>query len=228
MSFLKLENVVKHYQQGDIIVPAVRGITLEISKGEFTAIVGPSGSGKTTLLNCIGTLEKPTSGHIYFKGQNLAEGDLKSMSEFRLQNLGFIFQAYNLIPVFTAYENVEYVLQLLKVPEEERKSRIEDLFSKMGMESLMHRFPKEMSGGQQQRVAIARALIANAELILADEPTANLDSENTENLLDIMEKMCEETGSTFLFSTHDERVMRRAKRIITLTDGKVSHDTNHS
>lgn len=228
MRLVEVKNVKKSFMQGEVSVPALQGVDLTLEKGEFTALVGPSGSGKTTLLNCIGTLDRPTSGEIFFKGENISASSLKEMSEFRLRNLGFIFQAYNLIPVFTAAENAEYVLNLLGLPASERKKRVQELFSEMGMEDLLDRFPRELSGGQQQRVAVARALSAKAELILADEPTANLDSENTSRLLDLMERMCEETGSTFLFSTHDERVMKRAKRIVHMLDGKIEKETSGS
>lgn len=222
---VKVNKVTKDFKQGEVTVHALRGIDLEINEGEFTALVGPSGSGKTTLLNCIGALDVPTTGEIYFQNELLADLKGKNLSDFRLHKLGFIFQAYNLIPVFTAVENIEYVLMLQKVDKKTRRDRSLAMLKDMGLESLQNRFPRELSGGQQQRVAVARALISNPALILADEPTANLDTENAEKLLDLMAMMAENLKTTFLFSTHDERVMKRAHRIVHLLDGKITDET---
>ena len=219
-----VKNVTRDFIQGEITVHALRGIDLEISEGEFTALVGPSGSGKTTLLNCIGVLDVPTDGEIFFQNEPMAALKGKDISDFRLHKLGFIFQAYNLIPVFTALENVEYILTLQKVDKKSRRERALAVLKDMGLESLQNRFPRELSGGQQQRVAVARALVSKPALILADEPTANLDTENAEKLLDLMGMMSENLKTTFLFSTHDERVMKRAHRIVHLLDGKITNE----
>ena len=218
---IELDNVKKHFQQGEVIVEALRGITLSIDKGEFTAIVGPSGSGKTTLLNLIGALDFPTEGKIIFDGKDLSQLKKKELSNFRLYNIGFVFQAYNLIPVLTALENIEYILLLQGIVKQERYSRAMELLREMGIEDLAHRFPREMSGGQQQRVAVARALIAEPKVVLADEPTANLDSHTAEHLLDIMYEMCIKKHITFIFSTHDDKVMKKAKRIVHIRDGLI-------
>ncbi len=223
MSLIKTTKIIKNFQQGDITVQALKGINISIEKGEFTAIVGPSGSGKTTLLNLIGALDTPTSGKIILDGQDISKLNKKELSNLRLQKLGFIFQAYNLIPVLTALENVEYVLLLQGIDKPQRRKRVIDLFKEMKISELKDRFPREMSGGQQQRVAVARALVSSPTLVLADEPTANLDGENAETLLDIMLQMSLNKKTTFLFSTHDSRVVRKAKRVIKLQDGKVLH-----
>lgn len=225
MEIIKTEQLTKNFIQGEFTVQALRGIDLSVNKGEFAALVGPSGSGKSTLLNCLGALDTPTSGRVFIDGKPLDTLKPKELSDFRLHNVGFVFQAYNLIPVLTAYENVEYILVLQGIDKNERKERVKSMFGDMKMTDLLDRFPRQISGGQQQRVAVARALISNPRVVLADEPTANLDGTNADHLLDIMQEMCEKTGTTFLFSTHDERVMRRAKRLIHLLDGVISEDT---
>ncbi|HHF42809.1 MAG TPA: ABC transporter ATP-binding protein, partial [Candidatus Aminicenantes bacterium] len=205
-------------------VEALRGIDLSIYPGEFTAIVGPSGSGKTTFLNLISGLDRPTAGQVWIKGRLLAEMSDKELSDFRRDNLGFIFQAYNLIPVLTVEENVEYIMLLQGVPKEERRRRVRQILKEVGLEGFEKRRPPQLSGGQQQRVAVARAMVSNPSLILADEPTANLDSETGGGLLDMMRELNTKTGMTFIFSTHDENVMRRARRLIILKDGRVAED----
>jgi putative ABC transport system ATP-binding protein len=224
MSVIKTENLVKTYTQGDYKIHAVNEVSLEIEKGEFTVICGPSGSGKTTLLNIIGGLDEPTSGTVTIHGQEITQLKGNQLIDFRLKNIGFVFQAYNLIPVLTAKENVGFVMLLQGRPESERNERTEELLRAVGLEKEMKKKPTQMSGGQQQRVAVARALASRPQFILADEPTANLDSASTENLLDIMVKMNEEEGITFVFSTHDQRVIDRAKRVITVEDGKIIKD----
>jgi len=218
------ENVVKTYQDNGVPVKAVRGIDLEIRKGEFSAIVGPSGSGKTTFLNIISGLDTPTDGKVWLNGKLISEMSGKELSDFRRDNIGFIFQAYNLIPVLSVKENVEYIMLLQGVPEEERAARVENILSKMGLEGYSDRLPTKLSGGQQQRVAVARAMVSEPALILADEPTANLDSKTGSELLDMMRELNEESGMTFVFSTHDEMIMSRAKRLITLQDGQIKSD----
>lgn len=229
MALIETKNVTKHFVQGEIVVKALRGISFSIENGEFAALVGPSGSGKTTLLNCIGALDRPTSGSITINGRSLETMKDRELSNFRLYEIGFVFQAYNLIPVLTAKENVEYVLLLQGIPKKEIDQRVMALFNEMDMSDLANRFPRELSGGQQQRVAVARSLVSNPNIVLADEPTANLDSKNADILLDIMYSMCEKKGTAFLFSTHDTRVMKRAKRLIRLRDGLIeSEEINQS
>ena len=216
----------KTYQKkGTLPVHALNEVDLAIEPGEFTAIAGPSGSGKTTLLNCIGTLDQPTSGTVLFDGKNVGAMNRNQRATFRLNHMGFIFQAYNLIPVLTAEENAEFIMLLQGVPAAERKERVKNDLATLGIEeALLRRRPNQLSGGQQQRIAIARALVARPKLILADEPTANLDSITGGNLLDTMRELNEQTGITFLFSTHDPMVMDRARRLITLRDGKIVDD----
>jgi putative ABC transport system ATP-binding protein len=218
------EDLKKDYQDGGVVVPAVRGIGLTIESGEFTAIVGPSGSGKTTFLNLISGLDTPTEGKVWLKNKLISDLSGNALSDLRRDSVGFIFQAYNLIPVLTVKENVEYIMILQGVPEAERSARIRDILQEIGMEGFENRFPPKISGGQQQRVAIARAMVSRPELILADEPTANLDSETGAELLDMMRGLNRKTGMTFLFSTHDRMVMERADRVITLHDGRVAKD----
>ena len=214
----------KVYNPNTIPVHALRSVDLEIESGEFTAIVGPSGSGKTTLLNIIGGLDKPTAGKIVIDGVDItALGDGK-LIDFRKEKIGFVFQAYNLIPVLTAKENVEFVMLLQGTPKAEREKRVLELMAAVGLGDKMTYRPAQLSGGQQQRVAVARALAPSPAFILADEPTANLDSASAANLLDIMQKMNEEEGITFIFSTHDQRVIDRARRVVTLVDGKIDSD----
>ena len=224
MSIISTTHAVKVYNPDTIPVRAVDDISLAFDKGEFTAIIGPSGCGKTTFLNLIGGLEYPTSGKVLVNGQRIDQLSSKALTDFRLHHIGFVFQAYNLIPVMSAYENIAFIMELLGKPQKEIKERVMNLLQAMSIEDKAHKRPNEMSGGQQQRVAVARALAPRPEFILADEPTANLDSQATENLLDLMLKMNETEGTTFIFSTHDDRVMKRAKRLIKLDDGKVLAD----
>jgi len=223
-AIVKLENVTKHYSQGDVVVHALQDVTLEISKGSFVAIAGPSGSGKTTLLNIISGLDKPTSGHAIVDGQDVTTLGANALSRLRLERIGFVFQAYNLMPVLTAYENAEYVLMMQGVPAAERRERVMEILERVGMADMANRFPRELSGGQQQRVAIARAIASMPALVLADEPTANVDSKTGAGLIDLMLQLNEEKGLTFLFSSHDLSVLKRAKRLITLKDGEISSD----
>lgn len=225
MALLELKNVEKIYQQGKIEVPALRGVDLTVGKGEFTTVFGPSGSGKTTLLNMIGCLDKPTSGDIHFDGQELAEMNKKQLALIRRYNIGFIFQSYNLIPVLTAYENVEFAIRLADGNnEQEMRDKVMDILDAVGLGEMTDRRPNELSGGQKQRVAIARALVKEPKLVLADEPTANIDSKTSDEVLEIMVKMNEKLGTTFIFSTHDPQVMDYAHRLIEIRDGKVSED----
>ena len=222
---VKLESLEKTYRQGMVDVPALRGVDLEVERGDFLAFAGPSGSGKTTLLNLIGGLAEPTAGTVAVEGRDLADLSKSELSEMRLRRIGFIFQAYNLIPVLTAYENAEFVLMLQKVDEKVRRDRVMGVLETVGLVGLEKRFPRELSGGQQQRVAIARAIAAEPAIILADEPTANLDSATAAHLLDTMEMLNRENQATFLFSTHDPAVMRRAKRLVYLKDGAIDRVT---
>lgn len=224
MSIIETQEITRTYNMDKVPVYALRGINLKINKGEFTAIVGASGCGKTTLLNAIGGLDKPTSGKVIIDGTTITELSDKKMIQFRKNNIGFVFQAYNLIPVLTAAENAEFVLLLQHRNKEERQKRIKDLFDKIGIGEEMNKFPAEMSGGQQQRVAVARALASKPAFVLADEPTANLDSIATNELLDVMKQLNEQEGITFIFATHDQRVINKAKRVITLEDGKITKD----
>ena len=223
---IQVSQLSKTYQKkGAVPVHALNEVDLVIEAGEFTAIAGPSGSGKTTLLNCIGTLDVPTSGSVLFDGKETETMNRNQRATFRLNNMGFIFQAYNLIPVLTAEENAEFILLLQGVDPKERRERVKSDLAALGIEeALLHRRPNQLSGGQQQRIAIARALVARPKLILADEPTANLDSETGAKLLDTMRELNEQTGITFLFSTHDPMVMERARRLIKLRDGRIVED----
>lgn len=223
---VSVQQLVKIYQDKDSVpVRALDGVDLSVASGEFTAIAGPSGSGKTTLLNIIGGLDAPTSGQVVVDGQDLSGLSRSALAEFRLQHLGFVFQAYNLIPVLSAEENAEFSLLLQGVSSGERRRRVRDEFEDLGIgEDLMHRRPSELSGGQQQRVAVARALVSRPRLILADEPTANLDSKTGARLLDKMRDLNDRTGITFLFSTHDPLVIERARRLVRLRDGQVVED----
>lgn len=224
MSVIKTKDLTKIYKQGDFEIRALDGVSVEIEKGEFTAVVGPSGSGKTTLLNAIGGLDDPTSGNVLINDEDITELSGNKLIDFRMKNIGFVFQAYNLIPVLTAKENVGFVMLLQGRPEAERTQRIEELLNAVGLGDVMNKRPNQMSGGQQQRVAVARALAPKPQFILADEPTANLDSKSTNNLLDIMARLNQEEGITFIFSTHDQRVIDRARRVITMEDGKIISD----
>lgn len=226
---VELREVKKTYRTGPIEVPALRGLSLRIASGEFVATAGPSGSGKTTLLNIIGGLDRADSGEIWVAGKNLQLLSSGDLSELRLLRIGFVFQTYNLLPVLTAFENAEFTLLLQGMPAAQRKARVEKLFSEIGLAGLEHRRPAELSGGQQQRVAVARAMVTEPALILADEPTANLDSASAIALLDVMEHLNRATGTTFIFSTHDPQVLERAHRMIRLQDGQiVSDDTRIS
>lgn len=218
------ENITKNYQDNGVEVPAVRGIDLSIKPGEFTAIVGPSGSGKTTFLNVISGLDTASEGKVWLKGKLLSEMKGTELSDFRRDHIGFIFQAYNLIPVLTVEENVEYIMLLQGVDKAERHRRVMEILKDVGLEEYADRLPPKLSGGQQQRVAIARAMVSQPSLILADEPTANVDSETGAGLLDMMKELNEKTGMTFIFSTHDTMVMERARRVVTLKDGKIASD----
>ncbi len=222
---VELERVVKSYQQGKQLVDALQGITMNVKAGEFTAISGPSGSGKTTALNLIGALDTPTSGTVRIDGTDLGTLNRKELSRLRRDRIGFVFQAYNLLPVLSAYENAEIVMAVQGVDEDRRRSRVMDLLAQVGLEGMEDRRPSELSGGQQQRVAIARAIAANPAVVLADEPTANVDSHTADTLLDMMETLNQDQRVTFLFSTHDPRVMERARRVIRLVDGRVETDT---
>ena len=216
---VKLEDVRKDYGRGALAVRAVRGVSLEIPAGGFVALAGPSGSGKTTLLNLISGLDRPTSGRIWVAGQEVTAMGGAELSRLRRLRVGFVFQAFSLIPVLTACENAEYVLLLQGVGKAERRERVRDVFRKVGIAGLERRLPRELSGGQQQRVAIARAMVAQPALVLADEPTANLDSQAAADLLALMADLNAEHGVSFLFSTHDRRVMARASRLLVLRDG---------
>ncbi|MFC1614821.1 ABC transporter ATP-binding protein [Gemmatimonadota bacterium] len=221
-----MEEVTKTYRTGEIETPALRGVDLSIAQGEFASIVGPSGCGKTTLLNLVGGLDSPTSGKIHLDGIDLQDCKEKQLSGIRLRHIGFVFQAYNLFPVLTALENVEYVMMLQGVQSAERRKRAMDLLEAVGLAEMAGKRPVQMSGGQQQRVAVARAISTGPRLVLADEPTANLDSATASKLLDLMERLNRERGATFLFSTHDPRVVERARRVIYLRDGLVV-EANH-
>lgn len=218
------ENIKKNYKDNGVEVRAVRGINLSIKPGEFTAIVGPSGSGKTTFLNVISGLDSATEGKVWLKGKLLSDMKGKELSDFRRDHIGFIFQAYNLIPVLTVEENVEYIMLLQGVDKAERHRRVMGILKDVGLEEYVDRLPPKLSGGQQQRVAIARAMVSQPSLILADEPTANVDSKTGADLLDMMRELNKKTGMTFVFSTHDEMVMERARRVITLKDGLIASD----
>ena len=219
-----LRDVTKLYTQGSLEVQALRGLDLTVSKGEFTALIGPSGSGKTTTLNLVGGLDSPTSGSVIVEGVDLGGLNRKALSQLRRDRIGFVFQSYNLIPVLTAYENAEMVMWVQGVPARERRERVMELLHAVGLDGLEDRKPTELSGGQQQRVAIARAIASDPAVVLADEPTANVDSETAETLISLMETLNRDRGVTFLFSTHDHRVVERVKRVVRLVDGRVDRD----
>ncbi|HEX5101390.1 MAG TPA: ABC transporter ATP-binding protein [Polyangiaceae bacterium] len=222
---VKLEKVSKIYRQGRIDVPALRSVDLEIMPAEFSVLAGPSGSGKTTLLNVVGALQRPTSGRVMISGRELGGMKGRELATLRLEHLGFVFQAYNLIPVLSARENAEYVLLLQGVGAAERRRRVDEVLAAVGLTGLEERRPAELSGGQQQRVAVARAIAATPDLVLADEPTANLDSRAALDLIDLMGRLNQERKVTFLISSHDARVIERARRVIMLEDGRVTSDT---
>lgn len=222
------EKLKKDYKTDGNIVHAVRNIDFTVKSGEFTAIVGPSGSGKTTFLNLISGLDTPTAGKVWLNDKQITEMKGNELSDFRRDHIGFIFQAYNLIPVLTVKENIEYIMLLQGIAKEDRYNNVMNILKDIGMEGYEKRFPPKLSGGQQQRVAIARAMVSKPELILADEPTANLDQKTGAELLDMMRELNKKTGMTFLFSTHDPMVMERADRVVTLVDGQIAKDENKS
>ena len=224
MKVIEIRDLQKIYNDSEHEVHAIRGIDLSFEEGEFAAIAGPSGCGKTTLLNILGGLDNPTRGTINIGGTNVNELKSSQRINFRLNNIGFVFQAYNLIPVLTAKENVEFIMHLQGRPKAEREARTRELLEAVGLGDRLDSRPSRLSGGQQQRVAVARALASKPKFILADEPTANLDSKATENLLDIMEKLNREENITFIFATHDARVMKKARRVVHLEDGKILND----
>ena len=224
MNVVETQDLEKVFKDANLEVRAVDKVSLKISEGEFTAIVGPSGSGKTTLLNMIGGLDVPSAGLVQVSGEELTKYSKNELIDFRLKNIGFVFQSYNLIPVLTAFENIEFVMLLQGRSSKERKDRVNELLNAVGLEGRGGNRPSELSGGQQQRVAVARALASKPKFIIADEPTANLDSKSAATLLDIMQLLNKKEGITFLFSTHDQRVIDRAKRVVTLTDGVITGD----
>jgi putative ABC transport system ATP-binding protein len=225
MSLIKLKNVSKIYRLGSQKIPALTDLSLVFDMGEFAVLAGPSGSGKTTALNLIGCLDRPTAGQVIIGDLDLQSASPRQLADFRLQHIGFIFQSYNLIPVLTAAENAEFTLMLQKVPKQIRRQRVCKLFAELGIDGLEGRRPADLSGGQQQRVAIARAMAAEPHVILADEPTANLDSHTAEELLALMRRLNREKGTTFIFSSHDDRVISQARRVIRLEDGHLAEDT---
>ncbi len=224
-TIIDVHNLSKVYNPETIPVYAVNNVHFHLNRGEFAALVGPSGSGKTTLLNLIGGLDAPTAGKVVINGTDITGMPSNALIDFRLHNIGFVFQAFNLIPVLTARENIEFIMLLQKIPKQERDRRVRELLDAVGLADKMDARPAQLSGGQQQRVAVARALASKPQFILADEPTANLDSHSASTLLDIMEKLNREEHMTFLFSTHDQRVIERARRVITLVDGRIASDT---
>ncbi len=228
MEIIRIDQVNKIYGDNGMPVRALSSVSLSIRQGEFLAIAGPSGSGKTTLLNLIGTLDKPTGGAIFFEDANLASLHRGELAALRLKMMGFVFQAYNLIPVLTALENVEFKLMLLGIPERERKQQSLHILEELGIGELSGKRPNEMSGGQQQRVAVARAIVNNPPLVLADEPTANLDTATAHSLIDLMEKMNHEKNITFVFSSHDNQVLQHAHRVVWLRDGVITQDEHKS
>ncbi len=222
------EDLWKIYPQEPQPVEAVRGVSLEVRTGDFVAMAGPSGSGKTTLLNLLGGLTRPSRGKIWIGGEDLTGLSNKELAHMRLERVGFVFQAFNLLPVLTALENAEFTLLLRGIPTEERRRRVEALFEKIGLAGMEDRRPGKLSGGQQQRVAVARAVVGEPALVLADEPTANLDSTTSDALLEVMERLNREQGTTFVFATHDPRVMERAHRLIRLVDGSIESDVRQN
>jgi len=226
MGIIRTKDLYRVYRETKVPVHAVNGISIDFDEAEFTAIVGPSGSGKTTLLNMIGGLDSPTKGAVHINGTNVTKLSSKETTDFRLKNIGFVFQSFNLIPVLTALENVEFIMQLQGVKKTDRQKRARELLEAVGLEDKINSRPGDLSGGQQQRVSVARALASKPRFILADEPTASLDSKSTSELLDIMMEMNEKYKTTFIFSTHDQRVVDKARRIVTIEDGKVVEDKN--
>jgi putative ABC transport system ATP-binding protein len=228
MSIIRTVKLQKIYRDNGVPVHAIHDVTITFEPGEFTVIAGPSGSGKTTLLNLIGALDIPTEGTVFFEGRNISDVSRSSLAEMRLKRIGFVFQAYNLIPVLTARENIEFTMMLLGVSAAERRRRTRELLEELGIGELAGKRPNEMSGGQQQRVAVARAIITNPTVVLADEPTANLDSTTGGALLDLMERMNREKGITFIFSSHDRQVIDRGRRLVLLRDGRIESDNDRS
>lgn len=224
MNIIEIKNLTKIYNSSEVQVKAVNGIDITIKEGEFTAVVGPSGSGKTTFLNMLGGLDRPTSGEVEIGGVNIWKLSSRKLIDFRMNHIGFVFQSYNLIPVLTAGENVEFIMQLQGRPKKERAARTQELLDSVGIGDRSNSRPAKLSGGQQQRVAVARALASRPKFILADEPTANLDSTATTSLLELMSVMNKKYQTTFIFATHDQRVMDKAKRIVTIEDGKILSD----
>ena len=224
-AIVRLEGVVKDYGEGQVVTRALAGIDLEIGAGEFTAVAGPSGSGKSTLLNIVSGLDRPTAGRVFVAGEEITAASGSRLSELRLRQIGFVYQAYNLIPVLTAFENAEYILMLQGARPSERRERVMELLARVGLAGMEDRFPRELSGGQQQRVAIARAIASSPALVLADEPTANVDQATASSLMDLMARLNEERGTTFLFSSHDRGVLERSRRLLTLTYGRITGDT---
>jgi putative ABC transport system ATP-binding protein len=223
-TIIQCRGVAKTYRQGTVEVPAVRGVDLDIHAGDFATLAGPSGSGKTTLLSLIGGLDKPTAGEISVDGQPITALDTNRLADLRLHKIGFVFQSYSLIPVLSAQENVEFILDLLKVPAAERHGRAREVLRQVGLAGMEDRRPARLSGGQQQRVAVARALASKPAIVLADEPTANLDSKTAEELIALMADLNASLGITFLIATHDSRVMAHSRRIIEMSDGKITRD----
>ncbi len=224
MEIIKTIDLEKTYRDNAMPVHALKGISLAIKKGEYTVIAGPSGSGKTTLLNLIGALDKPTKGKVFLEGEDISRFSRNQLGELRLNKIGFVFQAFNLVPVLSSLENVEFTMMLKGIPERERKERALAIMQELSIDMLADKRPNEMSGGQQQRVAVARAIVNNPSIVLADEPTANLDTATGSDLLDLMEQMNRERNITFVFSSHDQQVIKRAKRLLTLKDGKIVED----
>jgi len=224
MTAIKCVDLCKYFQQGDVVIKALDHVSLDIEEGSFICLSGPSGSGKTTLLNAIGGLDKLDSGEVHFDGQRVDQLGKGPMADLRLHHIGFVFQAYNLIPVLTAGENVEFVMQVQGISVKERREKSYAILSEVGLEGMENRYPAQLSGGQQQRVAVARAIVSQPRLVLADEPTANLDSETATQLMDLLRELNERHKVTFLIATHDERVMRYAKRLIRMQDGKIIAD----
>ncbi len=226
MDIIRTENLEKIYQDNGVPVHALHAVSMNVQKGEFTVIAGPSGSGKTTLLNLVGALHVPTTGKVYFEGEDVGTKSKTQLASLRLHKMGFVFQAYNLIPVLSALENIEFTMMLLQISERERKERAFALMEELGIAELAGKRPNKMSGGQQQRVAVARAIVTNPSLVLADEPTANLDSATGGALLDLMEQMNREKNITFVFSSHDPQVIQRGRRLVLLRDGRIERESH--
>ncbi len=221
---IKIKGLSKTYLSGEVKIEAIKDVNMQVKSGEFTAVAGPSGSGKTTLLNIIGGLDIPTAGKVWLADKPLSSMNGNELSDFRRDHIGFIFQSFNLIPVLTVKENIEYIMLLQGVAAAERQTRVSDILKEVGLEGMEGRRPVQLSGGQQQRVAVARAMVSKPDIILADEPTANLDSNTGSALLDMMRALNEGRGMTFVFSTHDRMIMERAKRLVTLKDGRIDED----